>query len=170
MNRLIGIVAGAVLVGGIAGAGIAGAVTGNDDSTSPSSAAAEAAEPAPTHSRLTPEAIYERAAPGVVVISATQTENVPATAFTPTTTQKVEIGGSGFVIDRRGDIVTNDHVVEDATNVRVGFSGGATYPAEIVGADPSTDLAVIRVDAPASALRPLSLADSGAAGDDGTSA
>ena len=74
MNRLIGIVAGAVLVGGIAGAGIAGAVTGNDNSTSPSSAAAEAAAPAPTHSRLTPEAIYERAAPGVVVISATQTE------------------------------------------------------------------------------------------------
>jgi putative serine protease PepD len=160
MNRLIGIVAGAVLVGGIAGAGIAGAVTGNDNSPSPSSATAEAAKPAPTHSRLTPEAIYERAAPGVVVISATQTENVPATVFTPKTTQKVEIGGSGFVIDRRGDIVTNDHVVQAATNVRVGFSGGATYPAKIVGTDPSTDLAVIRVDAPASALHPLGLADS----------
>jgi S1-C subfamily serine protease len=44
--------------------------------------------------------------------------------------------------------------------VRVGFSGGATYPAKVVGADASTDLAVIRVDAPSSALHPLRLADS----------
>ena len=159
MNRLIGIIAGAVIVGGVAGAGLAGAVTG-DTSPSPSSSLPEADAAAATHGRLTPETIYERAAPGVVVISDTQTQSVPATFFTPKSTEKVQIGGSGFVIDRRGDIVTNDHVVQDATNVRVGFSGGATYPARIVGTDPSTDLAVIRVDAPAPALHPLRLADS----------
>jgi S1-C subfamily serine protease len=45
--------------------------------------------------------------------------------------------------------------------VRVGFSGGATYPARVIGTDPSTDLAVIRVNAPGSALHPLALTDSG---------
>ncbi len=65
--------------------------------------------------------------------------------------------GSGFVIDTKGDIVTNDHVVDGASAVRVGFTGGATYPARVLGTDPSTDLALIRVDAPASALHPLSL-------------
>ena len=88
---------------------------------------------------------------------------MPATFFTPPASEKVQIGGSGFVIDRTGDIVTNDHVVQGATDVRVGFSGGATYPAKVVGTDPSTDLAVIRVEAPASALHPLAFADSGQA-------
>ena len=162
MNRVLAIVAGAVLIGGVAGASIARAVTNQDSSTSSSSRAVVAAVPAPTRG-LTPEAVYQRSAPGVVVISDTQTENVPAGFFTPKSTEKVQVGGSGFVIDRRGDIVTNDHVVQNATNVRVGFSGGATYPARIVGTDPSTDLAVIRVDAPASALHPLRLADSGVA-------
>jgi S1-C subfamily serine protease len=95
------------------------------------------------------------------VISATQHVQVPGSFFSPPSSQKVQIGGSGFVIDRQGDIVTNDHVVQGATDVRVGFSGGATYPAKIVGTDPSTDLAVIRVQASASALEPLALADSG---------
>jgi S1-C subfamily serine protease len=161
MNRVKAIAAAAVLVGALGGAGLARAMEGSGNSHSQQSAQTRptvAAKPAPT--RLTPEAVYKRAAPGVVVISATQTNTIPATFFTPKTSQKVEIGGSGFVIDRRGDIVTNDHVVQGTTNVRVGFSGGATYPAKVVGKDPSTDLAVIRVSAPSAALHPLQLADS----------
>jgi S1-C subfamily serine protease len=158
MRRIAAIVVGAVLVGGLGGAGIAYALGESDPAQHQSEATAI---PVAAAGRLSPEAIYRRAAPGVVVISATQTENVPATFFTPKTSQKVQIGGSGFVIDGKGDIVTNDHVVQNATDVRVGFSGGATYPAKVIGTDPSTDLAVIRVDAPPSALHPLGFSDSG---------
>jgi S1-C subfamily serine protease len=163
MNRVKAVAGAAVLAGALGGAGLAHAMDESGSATAQPSAPARtvaAARPAPA--KLTPEAIYRRAAPGVVVISATQTDTVPATFFTPKSSQKVQIGGSGFVIDRKGDIVTNDHVVQGATNVRVGFSGGSTYPAKVVGKDASTDLAVIRVSTPAGALHPLRLADSGA--------
>ncbi|HVC88116.1 MAG TPA: trypsin-like peptidase domain-containing protein [Gaiellaceae bacterium] len=68
--------------------------------------------------------------------------------------------GSGFVYDTKGDIVTNQHVVAGASSVSVKFSDGSTYKATVVGADPSTDIAVLHVDAPASKLVPLVLADS----------
>ena len=77
-------------------------------------------------------------------------------------TQKVGALGSGFVIDKQGDIVTNDHVVQGASSIRVGFNGGVSYPARIVGADPSSDLAVIRVEAPVAALHPLTFDDASA--------
>ena len=70
--------------------------------------------------------------------------------------------GSGFVYDTAGHIVTNHHVVAGAESVSVRFSDGKTYEATVVGSDPSTDLAVLEVDAPASALKPLALADSSA--------
>ena len=108
---------------------------------------------------LTPEEVYRHDAPGVVVITDTQTQQLPATFFGGPQAQRVQVLGSGFVIDRKGDIVTNDHVVQGATAVRVGFSGGATYPASVVGDDPSTDIAVVRVDAPPAALRPLALSE-----------
>jgi putative serine protease PepD len=68
--------------------------------------------------------------------------------------------GSGFVLDRSGDIVTNDHVVAGGTSIRIGFGGDRTYPATLVGADPATDLAVLRVSAPASLLHPLAFGSS----------
>jgi putative serine protease PepD len=70
--------------------------------------------------------------------------------------------GSGFVFDDEGHVVTNDHVVGDATSVQVKFSTGKSYDGRVVGTDPSTDLAVIDVDAPSSALHPLELGDSDA--------
>src|SRR6185295_6200997 len=57
---------------------------------------------------------------------------------------------------------TNQHVVDGAQSISVRFANGKTYSAKVVGTDPSTDIAVIKVDAPASALRPLTLADSSA--------
>jgi S1-C subfamily serine protease len=108
----------------------------------------------------TPEAIYRSSAPGVVAITATRSQVVPPTFFTPPATQEIRSLGSGFVVDSRGDIVTNDHVVRGSSKIRVGFDGGATYPATVVGTDPSTDIAVVRVKAPASALRPLAFAGS----------
>ena len=59
-------------------------------------------------------------------------------------------------------MITNQHVVDGAESVSVKFANGKTYAATVVGTDPSTDLAVIDVDAPASALKPLELADSSA--------
>jgi putative serine protease PepD len=66
--------------------------------------------------------------------------------------------GSGFVFDRQGHVVTNQHVVDGAESVKVTFANGKTYDATVVGADASTDLAVLDVDAPASVLQPLTLA------------
>ena len=70
--------------------------------------------------------------------------------------------GSGFVYDRSGHIVTNQHVVAGASSISVSFWNGVELDAEVVGTDPSTDLAVIRVDAPAGLLSPLRLGDSSA--------
>jgi len=69
-------------------------------------------------------------------------------------------GGSGFVLDDNGHVITNQHVVEGANEVTVRFSGGARRDARIVGEDPSTDVAVLEVDAPRDTLRPLTLGDS----------
>jgi S1-C subfamily serine protease len=144
MTRILPIVLIAIVAGGIAGF-----VTG-DHHDAPAAEAAVPAAPAPRAAT-----IYRRDAPGVVVITATETQHVAPTFFTPAETKKVQALGSGFVLDSKGDILTNDHVVAGASGIRVGFSGGATYPAKVVGADAGSDLAVVRVDAPASALHPL---------------
>src|SRR5581483_9812462 len=68
--------------------------------------------------------------------------------------------GSGFVYDAKGDIVTNAHVVDGASSLKVRFSDGSTYKAKLVGEDTSTDVAVVHVDAPASKLSPLTFANS----------
>jgi S1-C subfamily serine protease len=73
-------------------------------------------------------------------------------------------GGSGFVVDEAGHIVTNQHVVEGAEDISVGFADGTRREAEVVGQDPSTDVAVIQVDAPREALRPLTLGNSDSVG------
>jgi serine protease Do len=68
--------------------------------------------------------------------------------------------GSGFVWDSQGDIVTNNHVVSGADAINVTFSDGSTYSAKLVGADPNSDLAVVKVNAPASELHPVQMGDS----------
>ncbi len=68
--------------------------------------------------------------------------------------------GSGGVLDKEGHIVTNFHVVQDAQDVRVTFFDGNTYRAQPVGADPASDVAVIKVEAPPDVLFPLEFADS----------
>ncbi|MGB7589269.1 MAG: trypsin-like peptidase domain-containing protein [Solirubrobacterales bacterium] len=69
--------------------------------------------------------------------------------------------GSGFLIDTEGHIVTNNHVVEGASKVEVKLgSSDRTYTAEVVGTDPATDVALLKVDAPAGEMHPLSLGNS----------
>jgi len=62
--------------------------------------------------------------------------------------QKLEAEGSGFFIDAQGHIVTNNHVVEDADEIKVRLSDGKEVEAKLVGADPLTDLAVLKVEPP----------------------
>jgi S1-C subfamily serine protease len=70
--------------------------------------------------------------------------------------------GSGFVIDGEGHILTNNHVVENASRISVKLGASDTsYTAEVVGADPATDLALLKVEAPSSQLHPLTLGNSG---------
>jgi S1-C subfamily serine protease len=71
-----------------------------------------------------------------------------------------ESQGSGFVYDTEGHVITNAHVVEGATSVKVLFADGSTYTATVVGTDASSDVAVIEIEAAASQLRPLTLGDS----------
>jgi S1-C subfamily serine protease len=69
--------------------------------------------------------------------------------------------GSGFVIDGEGHVLTNNHVVEDASRISVKLgASNTTYKATVVGADPATDLALLKVEAPADQLHPLTLGKS----------
>ena len=68
--------------------------------------------------------------------------------------------GSGFIFDTNGDIVTNAHVVQDATKIVVTFSDDTAFLAKVVGIDPDSDLAVIKIDAGDFKLVPLTLGDS----------
>lgn len=75
----------------------------------------------------------------------------------PQQQQAVEAKGSGFIINSTGIVVTNNHVVKDAKTVSVTLSNGTSYPAKILGTDPRTDLAVLKIDAG----RPLPYVDIG---------
>jgi len=68
--------------------------------------------------------------------------------------------GSGFVWDKEGHIVTNHHVVADADRISVTFDDGTTVPGKVVGTDPDSDLAVLKVELAAEQLRPVQLGDS----------
>jgi serine protease Do len=68
--------------------------------------------------------------------------------------------GSGFVWDAQGNIVTNNHVIANATRITITFADGTVAQAKLVGADPDSDLAVVKVDLPANQLRPVQVADS----------
>jgi putative serine protease PepD len=99
-----------------------------------------------SNSPLSVNSIYQRAYRGVVEISV---RGVGSAAE-----------GSGFVYDSSGHIVTNQHVVGGAQSISVKFWNGKTYSAQLVGSDSSTDLAVIKVNAPASQLYPLTVGSS----------
>jgi S1-C subfamily serine protease len=113
---------------------------------------------------LTINEIYKRTQGGVVLITATSTVNTSDQFFnnpfgTPQS-QTQRALGSGFVIDKSGYIVTNYHVIEGARSIQVTFSNNTSINARLVGADPSTDIAVIQVNTNSRALTPLVFGDS----------
>src|SRR5882762_3262660 len=100
--------------------------------------------------------IYRAVAPGVVNINSTSYSRDFFGIVEPR-----EGSGSGSVIDPEGDILTNYHVIEGATKLSVTFGGQKAYAAKVVGGDPDTDLAVIRLlEKPREALTVVSLGDS----------
>ncbi len=162
--RTAAIALSAAVIGG-------GAVAAVDMSTQPAPAAAVTATtttPATTPVALTAggatavdfSEVYARRRGGMVSITST----VQASGGAPgapgggagTAT------GSGVVIDTEGHILTNAHVVDGATSVRVELADGSSHEATVVGADASTDLAVLHIDADADSLQPVPLGDSSA--------
>jgi S1-C subfamily serine protease len=108
--------------------------------------------------------IYKTDGGGVAFIES-QIEPTETESLNPFGEPEPESGGvatgSGFVIDGEGHILTNNHVVEGAGKVTVKLGDSEkTYEAEVVGADPGTDIALLQVDAPADQLHPLTLGKS----------
>src|SRR5919198_396846 len=108
-------------------------------------------------SNLSVAQIAKNASPGVVEVDATQSQ---AQSYPFGSNGSSSAEGTGFVYDTKGDIITNEHVIDGASSVKVKFDDGSTYTATVVGSDISSDLAVLHVNAPASKLHPLTLADS----------
>ncbi|MCY7345038.1 MAG: trypsin-like peptidase domain-containing protein [Pyrinomonadaceae bacterium] len=99
--------------------------------------------------------VYKTLSPGVAFITTTSYQQ---DAF-----GEVEEGrgsGSGSVIDSQGHILTNYHVIEGAQKLNVSLGGAKTYPAEVIGSDPDTDLAVIKITPPAEGLTIIQFSDS----------
>ncbi|QUC63889.1 trypsin-like peptidase domain-containing protein [Nitrosopumilus sp. K4] len=93
--------------------------------------------------------IFEKSEPGVVRVNVQRGESESSNGV-----------GSGFVFDKKGHIITNAHVINDATKVIVTFLDGRSYNADIIGYDEFTDIGVIKVNADLKLLHPLTLGDS----------
>ena len=102
--------------------------------------------------------IYQRSIDGVVQVLASGPSQGSFFGNQPTESAQ----GTGFEVDRKGDIVTNYHVVANSDSVRVRLNDGHTYGGRVIGKSPNRDVAVIRISAPASELHPLTFADSSA--------
>ena len=162
-NRIVAAVAVAAPAGGGAGAGVV-ALTHSNSNGSPAAGSApatttvvEGGASTVANGELTIGQIAKADSPSVVEIDST-TSSGSSLFGGGSSTATAE--GSGFVYDTKGDIITNEHVVDGASTVTVKFPDGSTYKGSIVGKDISTDIAVVHVNAPASSLSPLSLADS----------
>jgi S1-C subfamily serine protease len=137
-----------------------------DAESTPAAAPAALAAPVASHSEggdaNVVNQIYRHDGQGVAFIQATEPAPEPS-PFDPF--GEAEGGGvatgSGFVIDTEGHLLTNNHVVEGASKIEVKLgSSEKSYSAKVVGTDPSTDVALLKVDVPGDQLHPLPLGDS----------
>jgi putative serine protease PepD len=156
----------AVVIGAGAGAG-AYALTSHGSSTPTTSRVVVPAQPASSTSTVDSlTQLYKQDAPGIVDITVESSGGGTSGGFPfgqPGGSQKQEAEGTGFEIDSNGNILTAEHVVDKANSIKVEFSDGSVAKATLVGADKSTDTAVIHVDVPASKLHPLTLGNSSSA-------
>ena len=117
----------------------------------PNAAPAGISDPSQVSDEQNSIEVYKSVSPGVAFIS-TASQNGYG--------EEGRGNGSGSVIDSSGHILTNYHVVERAQKLSVSFGGDKVYPARVVGGDADTDLAVIKIEPPASGLTVVSLGDS----------
>lgn len=151
----------AAVLGGVValgGAATTGALDGTSSTTivRPSGGGTKAVT-AVGGSTLSINEIYTQSGPGVVQITSKIGSSTSSNGQNKPAGQSL---GSGFVMDREGHIITNYHVIDGATTITVRFSNDDTLTATLVGSDPSTDVALLKVNADADALTPLVLADS----------
>jgi S1-C subfamily serine protease len=157
------------LVGGGVVIAIVAAFGGlNNDQTTVTTV--QAAPAAPTNASvttggLTPHEVYVKDAPGVAFVTSTivQKTESPFNLFGGETQRQGQATGSGIVINADGIILTNYHVIENAIKVTVSFEKGKTVEAQVVGKDPSNDLAVLKISTDGLTLHPLTLGDSSSA-------
>ena len=102
-------------------------------------------------------ALFEQVSPSVVFITSIELRRE---WFSFRATETPKGSGSGFVWDEKGTVITNFHVIQDAQAADVTLSDHSTWPAKLVGVEPDKDLAVLRIEAPANRLRPISLGTS----------
>ena len=151
-------VSAAALLG--AGGGALGiAALDASESPSPQVTVASSAQAAAATDTKSVGAIYRQSSDAIVEITVTTAGQATPFGGGGGTSQAQ---GSGFVYDGEGHVITNQHVVDGAESVSVKLADGSTFDATVVGSDPSTDVAVLDVDAPASKLHPLALGDSDA--------
>jgi putative serine protease PepD len=155
-NRIAAAVTAAALAGG--GAGAAVVAFTHDGSHAPVAGAAAPSILNIANANLSVGQVAKAATPSVVEIDATTAGSPSPFPNGSSAGQSAE--GTGFVYDTKGDIATNEHVIDGASTISVKFSDSSTYKATVVGSDASTDIAVIHVDAPAAKLKPLVLGDS----------
>ena len=125
---------------------------------------------APPPTPLPPEAIAEADAEELLLINLYERVNPSVVNIVITVAGEEQLGtdqlfpaqgqGSGFIYDTEGHIITNNHVVAEADKVEVTFYDGTTVEAEVLGADPDSDLAVVKVDVAPESLRPVTWGDS----------
>jgi putative serine protease PepD len=157
LRRTLPALAALVVAAGGAGAAVYAALSPGRTQTVVRQVTVSDSQPAAKTETQSVNSIYRNAYKGVVELTVTS-QSSSGTFGGGSQTQKAQ--GSGFVYDANGDIVTNQHVVDGATSVSVKFWNGKTSSAHVVGTDASTDIAVVKVDAPSSLLHPLSLGDS----------
>jgi putative serine protease PepD len=151
------IVAALVLAAGVGGAVGAGVALQTDSDSSAGGLTTTVQNESVAQTTSSAALVYKRAKNGVVEIT---TQTGATTDQFGNETPGGGATGSGFVIDSDGHIVTNQHVVDGAQAVKVRFADGNSVDATIVGTDPSTDIAVLKVN-PSSQLTPLSFASDG---------
>jgi S1-C subfamily serine protease len=161
-------------VSALLGAGVVvaviGAAGGLGENTKTLITTVESAAPRPSNasertSGMSPHEAYVRDAPGVAFVTSTvvqKSESSPFNLFGEQTQRQGTATGSGIVIDAKGTILTNYHVVENAVKVTVSFEKGKSVEAKVVGKDPSDDLAILSIPTDGLTLHPLKLGDSSA--------
>jgi S1-C subfamily serine protease len=163
----IGALLAAAVAGGVVAVGGTALLLGvgdDDDDGSTGAAVTQLTSLTPDRFRrdepLSLAEVYRRSEGGVVQVSVTDiVEGVDPLFRIPQQERRRGLG-SGFVIDKSGHIVTNFHVVEGADEVEVSFSNGEELSADVVGTDPTTDIAVLKVNAGSRALSVLELGNS----------